>query len=119
MSFRRLQSLQQRTFRRTLCARDSVCTLTGSGSFASDNDRPYGGLEAAHIFPTSCIEQWNRDNYRNWIDTGPPASEIGETGIYSAQNGLLLRSDVHSAFDDFRVGVDPDVTPLGPRSDYS
>lgn len=68
-------------------------------------------MEASHIFPTSMIQEWNRNNYKgNWITDDSPSSEIGESGLYSLQNGLLLNKTVHSYFDDFKLGIDPDVS---------
>lgn len=76
----------------------------------ADPDEPFIGLEATHIFPISQIEQWNRNGWRNWItDTSPP-SEIGDTGLYSPQNGLLLSKTMQLYFDGFYLGVDPDVS---------
>jgi hypothetical protein len=56
------------------------------------------------------IEEWRRDGYRKYITDTRPDSEIGESGLYSAQNGLLLSADIHVHFDDFRIGIDPDVS---------
>lgn len=67
-------------------------------------------MEASHIFPTSLIQEWNRNKYKdNWTTDDSPSSEIGDSGLYSLQNGLLLGQTVHSYFDDFRLGIDPDV----------
>jgi HNH endonuclease len=33
----------------------------------------------------------------------------GETGIHSVQNGLLLTSGAHLAFDKFLIAINPDV----------
>lgn len=65
-------------------------------------------LQAAHIFPTSQISRWNNENWKQYTDEGP-VDEIGETRLYSPQNGLLLGSIEHSLFDYFGIGVDPDV----------
>jgi hypothetical protein len=68
-------------------------------------------MEASHIFPTSMIQEWNRNNYKdNWITDDSPSSEIGESGLYSLQNGLLLNMTVHGYFDEFKLGIDPDVS---------
>ena len=57
------------------------------------------------------LEGWRRDGYRRYITDTRPNSEIGESGLYSAQNGLLLRADIHAYFDAFVIGIDPDVRP--------
>lgn len=68
-------------------------------------------MEASHIFPTSMIQEWNTNNYKNnWITDDSPSSEIGESGLFSLQNGLLLSTMIHTYFDDFRLGIDPDVS---------
>ncbi|CAI7570189.1 unnamed protein product [Penicillium bialowiezense] len=56
------------------------------------------------------IEDWNRNHRRrNWITDDSPPSEIGESGIYSLQNGLLLHVAFHHHFDEFDIGIDPDA----------
>ncbi|KAJ6019300.1 hypothetical protein N7522_001367 [Penicillium canescens] len=67
------------------------------------------GLHASHIFPTSQIAQWERENYQRYITDPSPASKIGSSKLYSPQNGLLLGPEAHEAFDKFKVGVDPDA----------
>ena len=75
-----------------------------------DDEDPFLCLEATHIFPTSQVDNWNRNGLRDWItDTSAP-SQIGSSGLHSPQNGLLLSSSVHHAFDAFQIGVDPDVS---------
>lgn len=73
---------------------------------------PYGGLQASHIFPTSQLLEWNRANYRRYITDTSPATQLGDSGLYSPQNGLFLDAAVHQMFDEFLVGVDPDVRVL-------
>lgn len=66
-------------------------------------------LETCHIFPTSRLSEWNIYNYRRYITDPGSAISIGKSGLYSVQNGLLLGPEVHLAFDEFEIGVDPDV----------
>lgn len=75
-----------------------------------ERERPFSRLKAAHIFPISRVSDWELGNYQRFINDTSPANEIGETKLYSPQNGLLLRSDIHEEFDDFSIGVDPDVS---------
>ncbi|KAJ5384397.1 hypothetical protein N7517_002308 [Penicillium concentricum] len=98
---------RQTTLRNSLRQRDSCCAITGqnrSGTY----EEPFLGLEATHVFPVSMLGEWRRGEYRRYITDTRPDSEIGETRLYSAQNGLLLSSDIHTWFDNFRLGVDPD-----------
>lgn len=68
-------------------------------------------LEAAHIFPRAREVTWNRNNYGNiWITDTTPTSQIGQNRIYSPQNGLLLKSDIHIAFDLYALAIDPNVS---------
>ncbi|KAJ5487017.1 hypothetical protein N7530_001317 [Penicillium desertorum] len=97
----------QTAFRNSLRERDNCCAITGQ-SRPIDLERPFLALDATHIFPVCMIEEWRRDGYRKYITYTRPDSGIGESGLYSAQNGLLLSADIHVHFDDFRIGIDPD-----------
>ncbi|KAJ5615030.1 hypothetical protein N7537_000144 [Penicillium hordei] len=99
----------QKKFRDGLRTRDTHCVISGPPLIPDAQD-PFQTMEASHIFPTSMIQEWNRNNYKgNWITDDSPSSEIGESGLYSLQNGLLLNKTVHSYFDDFKLGIDPDA----------
>lgn len=39
-----------------------------------------------------------------------PTSTIGESKLFSPQNGLLLHTDLHDWFDSSNIGIDPDVS---------
>lgn len=67
------------------------------------------GLEATHIFPASQTTEWNQNNYRSYITDTSPETEIGQSRLYSVQNGLLLDASIHTSFDAYHIGVDPDV----------
>ncbi|CAI7615232.1 unnamed protein product [Penicillium viridicatum] len=98
----------QRSFRDSIRSRDRCCAITGPSTLVS-HDNPFQGVEATHVFPVSMLEGWRRDGYRRYITDTRPDSEIGESGLYSAQNGLLLRADIHAYFDAFVIGIDPDA----------
>ncbi|KAJ5616306.1 hypothetical protein N7537_001420 [Penicillium hordei] len=98
----------QKSFRDSLRNRDRCCTVTGPSTLVIE-DQPFQGVDATHVFPVSMLEQWRRDGYRRYITDTRPNSEIGESGLYSAQNGLLLRADMHAYFDAFQIGIDPDA----------
>ncbi|OQE24757.1 hypothetical protein PENFLA_c009G09101 [Penicillium flavigenum] len=98
--------LVSRSFRNSLRERDSCCAITGQTRLIN-SERPFLGLDATHVFPVCMIEEWRRDGYRKYITDTRPHSDIGESGLYSAQNGLL-RADIHPHFDGFQTGIDPD-----------
>lgn len=62
------------------------------------------GFEAAHIFPLAYLGYWNEHGF-NWIADPSPAGGP----INSAQNGLLLRADIHQLFDNYFFSINPDV----------
>ncbi|KAJ6187864.1 hypothetical protein N7519_002772 [Penicillium mononematosum] len=97
----------QTAFYNSLCERDSCCAITGQTRIIN-LERPFLGLDATHVFPVCMMEEWRRDGYRRYITDTRPDSEIGESGLYSVQNGLLLRADIHPHFDGFQIGFDPD-----------
>lgn len=60
-------------------------------------------LEAAHVFPLEL------------------ESELGYSGtsnINSVQNGLLLKRDLHAAFDQYLLSINPDVCTPGEPISY-
>ncbi|KAJ6058855.1 uncharacterized protein N7446_008438 [Penicillium canescens] len=97
-------ALPEKSVRQRLHLRNHQFRTSGG-----DSQNPYSGLHASHIFPTSQIAQWERENYQRYITDPSPASKIGSSKLYSPQNGLLLGPEAHEAFDKFKVGVDPDA----------
>jgi hypothetical protein len=85
-----------------------MCAVLNRGPLVENVGQEHITQEAAHIFPTSQVEEWNL-NYRQYITDTSPREEIGASGLYSSQNGLLLDATMHSCFDSFVIGVDPDV----------
>lgn len=65
------------------------------------------GFEAAHIFPLEKELLWIKEDCQRWITD---IDDERDTKINSPQNGLLLRADIHSLFDDYLVSVNPDVS---------
>jgi len=43
------------------------------------------------------------------IEDDEPESDIGNSKIYSIQNGLLLSQSAHSYFDKYMIAINPDV----------
>lgn len=84
----------------------------------------YVGYEAAHIFPLNEMDhvgyyfsfaaasllqflyQWNENNFKRYIedDQVEPGKEIN-----SVQQGFLCLATHHRFFDDYEIGIDPDV----------
>ena len=54
--------------------------------------------------------QWVNKGYPSLItDPAPPQEVGGPTKIDSIQNVILLRSDLHGAWDNYQIAVNPDV----------
>lgn len=94
------------TFRNAVRERDRRCVITGRRARGADRGN-WAGFEAAHIFPLAYEGHWRDHNYGRWI-TIPPATESAGS-INSVQNGLLLRSDIRSLFDNYLLSINPDV----------
>lgn len=63
---------------------------------------------------TFFLQAWSRSGTEitTKVD-GLPTTALrvkSESGLYSLQNGLLLDKTVHSYFDDFKLGIHPDVS---------
>ncbi|KAN0069237.1 hypothetical protein V8E54_012866 [Elaphomyces granulatus] len=99
---RTLTGLDARTrdFRDRVRQRDGRCVVTGEEPVADFFD-----LQAAHIFPVAHIDLWRQGN---WVRQITDDQYSGDTGIHSVQNGLLLTSGAHLAFDKFLIAINPD-----------
>lgn len=113
------------TFADRIRARDRKCLITGLTTI----HRSWTRLQAAHIFARAHLDrvsiwlklaseklpfadplfsQWRTLGFDDLVDdTG---RQLGDAKIDSAQNGLLLRADLHAAFTahEFAVDVDND-----------
>ena len=85
-----------------LSGNDTSVTASGRGTERAQlraklqaTDDPFNGLEAARIYPVSRVSEWVAQIYRRWITDDSNAGRIGETGLYSLQNGLLLTANMH------------------------
>ena len=59
---------------------------------------------------TDNLFQWVNKGYPSLVtDPAPPQELGGPTKIDSIQNVILLRSDLHDAWDNYQIAVDPDV----------
>ena len=73
------------------------------------------GFEAAHVFPLEHESLWLSTGCEQWIANMNGVQEdriIGNYGINSVQNGLLMRSDLHQEFDAYIFSINPDVSTL-------
>ncbi|KAL0633043.1 hypothetical protein Q9L58_008053 [Maublancomyces gigas] len=92
-------------FRDAVRDRDRRCAITGKRAHRADYNI-WRGFEAAHIFPLAYEAHWKEQDYGRWISI-PPATESAGF-INSVQNGMLLRADIHSLFDNYDVSINPD-----------
>lgn len=87
--------------------RDGKCVITGvvnRSAYRGD----WSAFEAAHVFPAAYETWWLDNEYSRWITD---IKEMGGgSGIYSHQNGMLLKADVHKLFDNYLVAINPDVS---------
>jgi len=94
------------SFRHAVRERDMSCVVTGRLAPLAQ----YGWwlhFEASHIFPLAYQGQWNDYNYDTLI-TFPPANP-SHGNINSVQNGLLLSTEIHDAFDSYSFSINPDA----------
>lgn len=113
---------QKEHYRTRVCSRDPFCLISGL-KVTRDN---FSRFKATHIFPRGYeLEvrpstplfvqltlnfQWNRNGYLNRItDPASLAALGGPSKIDSLQNVILLRSDLHDAWDNYQFSVNPDV----------
>lgn len=92
-------------FRQGIRARDGKCVISGvvnRGAYRGS----WTGFEAAHVFPLESEGYWIEKNYSRWITD----NTNGVSKINSLQNGLLLRNDIHSLFDQYLISVNPGVS---------
>ncbi|KFY28495.1 hypothetical protein V493_02909 [Pseudogymnoascus sp. VKM F-4281 (FW-2241)] len=93
-----------KTFRNRVRERDGRCVITGEKPL---DDVDFVRLEAAHIFPLADLDMWKEESWQIQITDD---KYVGESGINSIQNKILLRSDVHQLFDTYRLAINPDVS---------
>ncbi|OJJ89600.1 HNH endonuclease signature motif containing protein [Aspergillus glaucus CBS 516.65] len=97
---------QDSHFRNVLRERDRKYAISGKSLRAKN--RPFLGLSSTHVYSVSRINEWKTQNYRRWIaDTSSPR-EVGNSRIFSPQNGLLLMAGIDMIWDAWRIGIDPD-----------
>ena len=93
-------------FRHGIRARDGKCVISGIINRAAPYRWTY--FEAAHIFPLEKENSWIQWGYSRWITDMDDT--VGVSKINSCQNGMLLCRDIHGAFDQYLLSVNPDVS---------
>lgn len=99
-------------FRSAVRQRDGRCVITKTpvAMTAASSVEPerWKDFAEVHIFPHAHESVWHRDRLSRFIDPvfKPPRFYGGS--INSAQNGLLLRRDLHNAFDQYHFAISPD-----------
>ena len=68
-------------------------------------------FEAVHVFPLESENFWNQFRYSRW--TMDMNETTGILRIDSVQNGLLMKRDLHSAFNQYFFSIDPNICTLG------
>lgn len=97
-------------FRDGIRGRDRKCMVSGGGGLLASSG-VWTKLEAAHVFPLECESLWNEFGFSRWVTNMDET--MGISKINSVQNGLLMKRDLHSAFDQYFFSINPDVCTLG------
>jgi len=110
--------LRTSAYRQRTRARDPCCLISGLPVVRDDFSR----FKAAHVFPRAHDVDWVDKGFPSRITDPAPLSDLGgPTKIDSIQNVILLRSDLHDAWDNYKFGVNPDrgyiVIPFVPGYD--
>ena len=104
-------------FRDAVRERDRRCVVTREPVLRAQHGI-WRGFQAAHIFPLAYEGHWTAINYGRYITIPPARTSMGS--INSVQNGMLLRDDIHSLFDDYDISINPDddykIVCFGPDS---
>jgi len=91
-------------YRERVRARDPHCLISGLQVVEGDFCR----FKATHIFPRAYETEWVSNGYPSLITDSAPLEVVGGSSkIDSLQNVLLLRSDLHNAWDNHSIAVNP------------
>lgn len=101
---------RESAFRDGIRERDRKCMISGRGGLLASSG-VWTKLEAAHVFPLESEKLWNQFGYSRWITNMNETTGISK--VNSVQNGLLMKRDLHSAFDQYFFSINPDVCTLG------
>ncbi|KAJ9266269.1 hypothetical protein DTO195F2_1384 [Paecilomyces variotii] len=87
-------------FRDQVRTRDRRCVITGRINQDADVGI-WTGFEAAHIFPLALDPLFISQGFAQLITYNDPP------GVDSPQNGILLRADIHSLWDNYFIAINP------------
>ena len=109
--------ISNRAFRNAVRKRDRGCVIT-EGRGINVEYEYWDGYSATHIFPLEHAEHWVDPSDDCSITTPVSRKSASRrsasrrsTGVYSVQNGVLLRSDIRKRFERYLVSINPDVSP--------
>lgn len=83
--------------------------ISGKGGLLASSG-VWAQLEAAHAFPPECEILWNESGYSRWVTNMEETTGISK--INALQNGLLMKRDLHSIFDQYLLFINPDACTL-------
>lgn len=101
-------------FRDSVRARDQGCVITKTPNIYAKYN-VWWGLVAAHIFPLAYEAQWSTLGLSNLMTILPTRGG----SINSVENGILIRGDMHTSFDNYSFSINPDVSLLSIRKPQS
>jgi len=103
-------SEREASFRDKLRARDGKCVLSGFEDLNADIG-DWSPFSAAHIFPPEKENIWIMHDFQTrLISDVDYVNGVSELKINSCQNGLPIRRDLHTMFDNYLISVNPDVS---------
>jgi len=107
------------TFRDAVRKRDGGCVMTGYRALNAAHGS-WTGFCATRIFPLEYAEHWVDPGDDPSITT--PISRKSALrrgiGVYSVQNGLLLRTDIRQRFERYLVSINSDVSSQVCSSEF-
>ncbi|KIH92848.1 hypothetical protein SPBR_09131 [Sporothrix brasiliensis 5110] len=99
-------STRLESFRNQVRARDGRCTITKVASVLGPSMDIWTAFEVAHLVPIAYTDEWRRRGFSDRITVPPPPPRERDT-INSVQNGLLMQSHIHQAFDAYHFSILP------------
>ena len=104
--------ISNRAFRNAVRKRDRGCVFTEGRGINMEYEY-WDGYSATHIFPLEHAEHWvdPSDDCSITTPVSRKSASRRSTGIYSVQNGVLLRLDIRKRFERYLVSINPDVSP--------
>ncbi|KAL1906269.1 hypothetical protein Sste5344_007984 [Sporothrix stenoceras] len=97
-----------KSFRQQVRTRDQRCVITKVASILGPRFNEWTPFKAAHVVPIAYANEWHDRSFSSLITIPPPWPRESDT-INSVQNGLLMQSNVHQAFDAYNFSILPDA----------